>query len=919
MTIGITSFGGYIPRLRIDRMTIYQRTGWFAPATVMIAQGQRSFCNWDEDSLTMAVAAARDCLAGVDRARIDGLMLCSTTLPFADRLNAAIVQTALNLRDDVDTRDITATQRAATSGLITALDTVKAQQAGQVLVVGSDRRQARSAYFYEMWFGDGAAAVTVGTEGVIAEYLGSYSVSYDFVDHYRGAGKRFDYMWEERWVRDQGYSRFIPEAVEGLLSRTGLTADDVDHLVFPCFFKAEHRKIAARLGVAPDRVVDNLHEVCGETGAAHPLVMLAHALEGASPGDGVLLCGFGAGCDALFFRVTEAIADLPPRTGVRGSLERATTTDNYEKFIRFRELWDTEMGIRAEAPTQTAMTTLWRKRKMLLGLVGGECSACGTRQWPRTDICVNPACRAVGTQVDAEFADTPARVKTFTGDLLAVSIDPPAVYGMVQFEGGGRMLADFSDCAYEDVWVGQPVTMALRRRVEDAERGFTGYFYKAIPDLTVPRPRKGAPLPGQELRFDGRVAIVTGAGAGLGRAYALELARRGARVVVNDLGGPRDGRGAGSGGPADEVVREIRDAGGEAVASHDSVATVEGGQAIVDAAVAAFGRVDILINNAGILRDRTLVKMEPEDWEAVLAVHLDAAYNVTRPAFALMKEQGYGRVVMTTSAAGLFGNFGQSNYAAAKMGVVGFALTLASEGRKAGVKVNVVAPIATTRLTEDILPPDVQERLGPEHVVPLTLAFCAEGCDVTGHVVNAGAGFFSRAAIVSAPPVAVGEGAAPTPEEIAARFDEIDDLSAAREYPDAMAQLGPMLGALQEDGGGAPDAAAGDGDGALTAAAVFRRMPEAFQADRAEGVEVVFQFRLSGEGGGEWVSAIADGACTVTEGTHDRPTTTILMEAGDFLEMIGGRLDPMTAFTTGRLRIEGDIMKSQLIEKLFRF
>ena len=280
--VGITSFGAYIPRLRLDRMSIFQSMGWFAPAVVMVAQGERSMCNWDEDSLTMAVAAARDCLTGVDRSKVDGLYLASTTLPFADRQNAGIVATALNLRSDILTADYTASQKAGTSALITALDAVKGGDRHQVLVAAADRRETKTAYFYEMWFGDGAAALCVGDENVIAEFLGSHSVSYDFVDHYRGAGNKYDYMWEERWARDEGYAKIIPETVNGLMDKLGITMDEVDQLVFPCFFKAEHRKIAATLGAGKDKLADNLHDVCGETGTAHSLLMLTKTLETSS-------------------------------------------------------------------------------------------------------------------------------------------------------------------------------------------------------------------------------------------------------------------------------------------------------------------------------------------------------------------------------------------------------------------------------------------------------------------------------------------------------------------------------------------------------------------------------------------------------------------------------------------------------------
>ena len=265
-------------------------------------------------------------------------------------------------------------------------------------------------------------------------------------------------------------------------------------------------------------------------------------------------------------------------------------------------------------------------------------------------------------------------------------------------------------------------------------------------------------IPVREIRYDEKVAIVTGAGAGLGKAYALELARRGAKVVVNDLGGARDGSGDGSATPADQVVEEIKAAGGEAVANYDNVATAEGGENIVKTALDAFGTVDILINNAGILRDKSFVKMTPDNWHAVLNVHLQGAYNVSRPAFAVMKEKGYGRIVMTTSAAGLYGNFGQTNYTAAKMALVGFMNTLKIEGKKYDVKVNTIAPVAASRLTEDVLPPELFEKLKPEYVTPMTLFLCSEECPVSGNIYNVGMGFYNRAAFLTGPGAVLTDG-----------------------------------------------------------------------------------------------------------------------------------------------------------------
>lgn len=278
-----------------------------------------------------------------------------------------------------------------------------------------------------------------------------------------------------------------------------------------------------------------------------------------------------------------------------------------------------------------------------------------------------------------------------------------------------------------------------------------------------------------DITFDGRVAIVTGAGGGLGRTYALELARRGARVVVNDLGGSVDGVGS-SESAAAKVVAEIEEAGGEAIANYDSVSTEEGGKSIVQAAMDAFGQVDIVVNNAGILRDKSFSKMTMEEVEAVLDVHLKGAFHVSLPAFQVMRENNYGRFVFTSSASGLFGNFGQSNYGAAKAGLMGLSNVLAIEGAKYGILSNAVAPIARTRMTEDLLGP-LSEHVAPELVTPLVVYLGSEANQFTHQIFTAGGGRYARVFIGTNPGWFAGAGAVPSAEDVAGHMDEIQDLS----------------------------------------------------------------------------------------------------------------------------------------------
>ena len=272
----------------------------------------------------------------------------------------------------------------------------------------------------------------------------------------------------------------------------------------------------------------------------------------------------------------------------------------------------------------------------------------------------------------------------------------------------------------------------------------------------------------------GRVAVITGAGGGLGRQHAMLFAQEGARVVVNDLGGSRDGTGSGS-AMADAVVSEITDAGGEAVANYDNVATAEGGGRVVKTALDAFGQVDIVVNNAGILRDKSFHKMTPEQWDAVLRVHLYGAFHVTRAAWPHMREQRFGRVIVTTSTSGLFGNFGQANYGAAKLGMVGLINTLAVEGARYNVTANAIAPLANTRMTADVIPDDTRLHLDPAYASPLVVHLASEECTDTGTITLASGGHYARIAFMQAPGVQFDH--VPSVEELALSWDEISDLT----------------------------------------------------------------------------------------------------------------------------------------------
>ena len=425
-------------------------------------------------------------------------------------------------------------------------------------------------------------------------------------------------------------------------------------------------------------------------------------------------------------------------------------------------------------------------------------------------------------------------------------------------------------------------------------------------------------IPKDEIRFDDRVAVITGAGAGLGKTYALELAKRGAKIVVNDYGGAFDGSGEGSFSPAQKVVDEITKTGGQAVANYDNVANPEGGENIIKTALDAFGTIDILINNAGILRDKSIVKMEPEQWQTVLDVHLAGSYNVTRPAFKIMKDKCYGRIIMTTSAAGLYGNFGQTNYSSAKLALVGLMNTLKLEGQKYDIKVNTVAPLAASRLTEGIMPPEIFEKSKPEYVMPMVLYLSSEQCPVTGNIYNAGMGFFNRAAVCTGSGALVkGKDGIINANDISDKIKQISSLKNNKEYFQLNDQVMDLITAIDSPPQESDDDNEKDALKFSSPVKVFESMQDAFNADAAAGHDVIFQYNIAGEDGGNWSCTVKDSSCTIKAEQHDKPTCTLKINSKNFLAMMNGTITPMQAYSSGKLGIEGDIMKSQLIEKLF--
>ncbi|MBI4295438.1 MAG: OB-fold domain-containing protein [Chloroflexi bacterium] len=429
----------------------------------------------------MAVAAGVDCLRGIEREKTGGLYFATTTQPYMVRQNSGIIASALDLSPNIRTADLVGSTRSGTGALLAAFDAIKAGEANNALVCASDCRVGKPGGNQEQIYGDGASALLVGNDEMIATFEGSFSVFYDFPDHWKTSGERFEHVWEDRFIRDVGYAKIIPEVIRGLLKKYNLTIRDFAKVIYVCPYAREHAAIARGLGVGPNQIQEPMLDTVGDTGSAYPLMMLVAALEEARPGDKILVCSFGSGSDALFCQVTENIDRVRDRRGVTKYLASKKDLLSYEKYLAFRNVIPIELGIRGEETAFTQMSTLFRERKAVLSLCGSKCKRCGTPQYPPQRICVNPDCGAVDEMDEYRFSDKKGVLFTYTGDNLAASIDPPAAYGLVDFERGGRFWFDLTDCDLGSLRVGTPLEMTFRRRYIDETRGQHGYFWKAMP------------------------------------------------------------------------------------------------------------------------------------------------------------------------------------------------------------------------------------------------------------------------------------------------------------------------------------------------------------------------------------------------------------------------------------------------------
>lgn len=469
----LTAIAGNLPRLRLTRDSIARALGWLTPAAGA-GNGVRTLAFWDEDSVTLATAAARRALQDGRREQVEALYLATATPPFAEPQCAALTHAALRLPPACRTEDMRGGPRAGLAALHAALE------AGRpALVAAADIPVAKPGSAAESRAGDGGAAALVGQDRALLRYLGGASLMSPLIDSYRAADAPFAQGWEERWIRDEGVLGVAPQAIEAALRTAGVAPETVDHLILGSPAPGAAAAVARAAGLRQAKPASDLSAVCGDTGAAHALLMLAHAMEGMKSGDRVVVVQVGQGATALIFEAGEDIAAHPPM--VSQQLADGVQEDAYLKLPLFRGLLPWEQGLRGRTPVNEALTTAFRQSEALLGFVGGRCRETGRVQFPPSRLTAGG-----GLHVDAQepwpLADRGGCVATCTQDRLAFSRHPPSCYGLVDFNGGGRLMMDFTDPEADGLTPGDAVRFVFRVKDIDERTGFRRYFWKAARD-----------------------------------------------------------------------------------------------------------------------------------------------------------------------------------------------------------------------------------------------------------------------------------------------------------------------------------------------------------------------------------------------------------------------------------------------------
>ena len=466
--VGISACGAYVPIYRLSKDEISR--AWGRPP----AGGEKAVANFDEDSLTMAVAAGIDCLQGIERSAIDGLYFASTTSPYKEKLSCSIIASALDLRRDAFTGDFAHSLRSGSMALRAGLSTLK-DGAKKVLVTASDCRLGAPEGDLEINLGDGAAAIVLGTEDLIAELEHTYTHHDDFLDLWRKDNDLFPKTWEDRFVVTHGFMQNLQEAVQGILRQSHLKPQDIQKFAFYAPDPRYHQTMGRSLGFdLKTQVQDAFFSQMGNTGSAFALMQFVAALEGAKPGDRILLACYGDGCDAYIFKVTDKVARLKNRRGMKGHLASRRPLSNYEKYLRYKNL--TERQPLSRPPDSSSVPLLWRQRKQLMSLYGHKCKVCGTSYFPRQHVCLK--CLSKDKFDDIRLSDKRGEIFTYTIDNLAVSLDPPTVQCVLDV-GGCRFYCSMTDRDPQEVKIGMPVELTFRRFHEAA--GVINYFWKCRP------------------------------------------------------------------------------------------------------------------------------------------------------------------------------------------------------------------------------------------------------------------------------------------------------------------------------------------------------------------------------------------------------------------------------------------------------